>query len=68
MRVHTLLSELVAAQFQVTGCWNSVYPDLIVGIHIIAHERRMDLAPDENHLMDDVFNNETNPSCRRPVC
>lgn len=28
-------------------CWNPVYPDLIVGIYIIAHERRMDLAPDE---------------------
>ena len=47
MRVHTLLSELVAAQFQVTGSWNLVYPDLIVGIYIIAHERRMDLSPDE---------------------
>ena len=47
MRVHTLLSELVAAQFQVTGCRNPVYPDLIVGIYIIAYERRMDLSPDE---------------------
>ena len=47
LRVHTLLSELEAAQFQVAGCWNPVYSDLIVGIYIIAYEWRMDLAPDE---------------------